>query len=407
MERAGENIGLLTTGQVSKLTGITVRTLRYYDQIGLLRAPRNEASQARRYGKDDLVELQKIQTLKYIGLSLEEIRKLLAEDQQAGRGLSYSLNAQREAIVDRSAHLHSVRRAIDETLARLELNGGHIDWEAAVTLIRSVERESDGFRQYRNAERLRRRMELYDQCSVNPQSWHDWFYEQLGNRPGLTVLELGCGDGKLWRERRQRIPATWRITVTDLSPGMVEEARKGMEADRRFAFLPADIQSIPFHDEQFDIVIANHMLYHVPNLPLALTEVRRTLKPDGVFYCSTMGLRHLEEIETLARSFDPAIRVLDPVIQRFPLDGGHELLSRFFPSVRRVRYDDELLVTSPEPLLNYITSTGTYAEHKLSGAAYRRFARMLTDRLAREGAIRIRKELGYFAAKKTLVGDVT
>lgn len=76
----------LTTGQLAKRTGITVRTLRYYDQIGLLIPENHHAGSIRSYNMKDLEKLQQIQTLKYLGLSLQEIKDILdAESLSIGR----------------------------------------------------------------------------------------------------------------------------------------------------------------------------------------------------------------------------------------------------------------------------------------------------------------------------------
>ena len=68
-----------------------------------------------------------------------------------------------------------------------------------------------------------------------------------------------------------RIPAGWSITLSDFSPGMLDAAwRNLVVTGRAFQFKEIDAQSIPFEDETFDAVIANHMLYHVPDRPKAI-----------------------------------------------------------------------------------------------------------------------------------------
>ncbi len=57
----------------------------------------------------------------------------------------------------------------------------------------------------------------------------------------------------------------------------------------RVQFKEIDAQSIPFEDETFDAVIANHMLYHVPDRPKAIAEIKRVLKPGGRLIATTIG----------------------------------------------------------------------------------------------------------------------
>ncbi len=99
------------------------------------------------------------------------------------------------------------------------------------------------------------------------------------------------------------------IALSDFSPGMIEEAQHNLaDAGRPFAFERIDAQAIPFADASFDMVIANHMLYHVPDRPQALAEIRRVLRPGGRLYAATGGANHLREIGELVQRFDIQIR---------------------------------------------------------------------------------------------------
>ena len=95
------------------------------------------------------------------------------------------------------------------------------------------------------------------------------------------MLELGCGTGLLWRENLGRVPHGWNITPSDAFQGMVQEAQQCLlHTDLELTFEVVEAQSIPYEKHIFDVVIANHMLYHVPDLARALSEIRRVLKPE-------------------------------------------------------------------------------------------------------------------------------
>jgi len=215
------------------------------------------------------------------------------------------------------------------------------------------------------------------------------------------VLELGCGDGALWRRNADRIPHGWRVTLTDISPGMVEEARRGMGPEAgRFKFLTADAEEIPFHDGQFDLVLANNMLYHVPDIPKAIGEIRRVLKPGGLLYASTMSKRHMQELERLAAAFDPELRVLDDAIDRFHFGNGADALAEAFADVRLLRYEDRLLVTEAEALVDYVTSTPMNARTRLAGGKRDKFRAYVASILGRQdGIFELTKENGIFVGR--------
>lgn len=72
--------------------------------------------------------------------------------------------------------------------------------------------------------------------------------------------------------------------LTDISPAMVDAAREQLADVRGVKFECADIQNLPYPDASFDVVIANMMLYHVPDIACGLSEVRRVLRRDGRFF---------------------------------------------------------------------------------------------------------------------------
>lgn len=388
-----------TTGELARRTGLTLRTLRYYDQIGLLKPDSRRNGAARKYDAEDVGRLQQIQTLKYVGLSLEEIAKLLETDADSGWDIRDSLFAQLEVLRRKAAHTESIVKAIRRVL---EVGGGADEngWDRLADIIRSVQAETSWGEQYRNAGRLQSRMSLYDRFSANPYGWHRWVFDQLGRAQEIHVLELGCGDGSLWLRNADRIPNAWRITMTDASEGMIEEARSRLRGLPRFKFLAADAQEIPFHDEQFDIVVANNMLYHVRNIPQALQEIHRVLKRDGFLFAATMSLRHLQEVERLGTAFDPEMKVIDRVIERFHQDNAVGLLSPLFRDVEPLVYEDSLRITEAEPLIDYMVSTPMNARSRLQGQAMDRFRAYVEKILEREGALRVTKENVMYRGRK-------
>ncbi len=138
---------------------------------------------------------------------------------------------------------------------------------------------------------------------------------------------------------------------------MLEETRRNLEKQRSFRFKVIDAQSIPFRDGYFDAVIANHMLYHVPDRPAALAEIRRVLKPTGHFYASTVGDRHLVEMANLVGKFDAGLASWGKkATDSFTLENGVAQLSQWFAEIKLYRYEDALEVTEAAPLVDYILS---------------------------------------------------
>jgi ubiquinone/menaquinone biosynthesis C-methylase UbiE len=247
--------------------------------------------------------------------------------------------------------------------------------------------------QYKNASNLNDRIQLHVRFSTNPYDFHMWVFDQLKLAPDSRVLELGCGPGSLWRPNLARIPSGWQITLTDFSPGMLAEARANLAGTHPFAFEQADAQAIPFADASFDAVIANHMLYHVPDRAKAFAEIRRVLRPSGRFYAATNGENHLRELHELVQQFDSTIGLWNRMT--FRLEGGAAELATQFPHVLLHRYESALVVTEAAPLVAFIASM---IGAELTGARRAEFTQLVEQRIAADGAIHITKDTGLFEA---------
>jgi len=255
-------------------------------------------------------------------------------------------------------------------------------------------------RQYRDASNLNVRLRLHQEFSTNPQGWHRWLFEQIQLPRPCRVLELGCGTGSLWAENQDRLPEGAEITLSDLSAGMVTQAQENLRSVRtNFGFAGLDAQSIPFQQGTFDVVIASHMLYHVPDREKALGEITRVLKPDGVFYASTVGLDHLKELKELAARFDEDLLFWGQMpADSFHLGSGAQL-SRFFAQVSVQRYPDSLVVTDAPLLTAYMLSgrIDLSADRQEALAAF-----VAREMEAHGGQIVITKDSGVFAARGSL-----
>lgn len=247
--------------------------------------------------------------------------------------------------------------------------------------------------QYKTPEKLDVRRALHAKYSVNPQGFDKWLHTFYAIEPGFRVLELGCGTGAGWLADAPALPRDAAITLTDLSPGMVERARKTLGAYPQFAFQTADIRSIPFEDDSFDRVLAHMMLYHVPDLPLALAEVRRVLKPEGRFLCATFG-EH-----TVLNALQPLLPELraERFNRRFTLQNGAATLGAVFSIVERHDYEDALAITEIGDLVDYLYSLPS--QEGLSPELRPVFARRLRER-QENGVLRIPKEYGVFICRR-------
>ena len=162
--------------------------------------------------------------------------------------------------------------------------------------------------QYQDASNISARINLHSLYSENKKGWFPWIFEQLKLKEGMRILEIGCGDGELWKINKRKILKDIEIIVSDISDGMLRDARRTIGGeDTRFQFGVFDAQEIPYDAETFDLVIANHVLFYCDDIQKVCSEVKRVLKRDGRFVCSTYGNDHMREVSELVRKFDERI----------------------------------------------------------------------------------------------------
>lgn len=252
-------------------------------------------------------------------------------------------------------------------------------------------------KQYANADSLNVRIALHQKYSVNQQPFGDWISGHYHIQPGMKVLELGCGTGGMWSEPERWLPETASLLLTDFSAGMLEEARRNVPPRTNIAFRQVDIQQIPFADQSFDLVIANMMLYHVPNLDKALSEAARVLKPDGRFICATSGEGRLTAWlqNVLGEGDAPALP--------FSLQNGGAALKRHFASVKRFSREDALEVTCVDDLLSYVLSMASFAFVRYHSEA--EIKSLLASQM-KDGIIHIPKEYGLFQCHEPIVTKI-
>lgn len=251
--------------------------------------------------------------------------------------------------------------------------------------------------QYRDSSNLRARVSLHARFSTEEHPWFHWVFDHFDIPEYGRLLELGCGTGLLWRENLERVHPSWRVTLSDASQGMVQEAELSLlHSGLKFRFAKVDAQSIPYGRDSFDAVIANHMLYHVPDLDRALSEIHRVLKPKGSLYATTVGLHHMTELRELPGNLGSGTSFgRDKLAAGFNLDNGAGQLGHWFSNVEVERRNSVLVVTDAAPLVEYVMSYAQlHAEARVELHAY------FDRRIQLDGAFRITTESGIIKAAK-------
>lgn len=182
-----------------------------------------------------------------------------------------------------------------------------------------------------------------------------WLDDSMPALRGGRVLDAGCGAGPYVPATR---PRAGELVTLDIAHGRL----CSFEHDQRIA---GDVQALPFPDGTFDAVMAMHMLYHVPDIPAGVAELRRVLRDGGVLYALTNSERAQHELLDLvaacggdAASFGDA---------RFSNESGGALLRTAFEDVTLVEdRSHRLVVTDAECIVDEVVRLRYALEPSLS-----------------------------------------
>jgi len=202
----------------------------------------------------------------------------------------------------------------------------------------------------------RRTHQLY---TVDPVDFGRWTLERLPWRGDERVLDVGCGPAKLLRGMARDSDGWGMLVGSDFSAGMVAEAA-GAADELSIYVLVADAQASPFPDRCFDVVMARHMLYHVPNIDRAVAEAARVLHSGGYLLTTTNSAGTMPQYwairERAARRF-PLLIKPDALTHRFSLENGAAFLEPHFARIEVHTLPGTLRFPTAQPFVDYFAST--------------------------------------------------
>ncbi len=395
-----------SSGEFARMAHVTLRTIRYYDKINILKPSFVNEHGARFYTDADLAKLQQILLFKYLGFSLDEIKDMTVDDPDY-HYMENALQLQAKLVKDRIWQMQLVEKAIKDTSDAI-IARQKIDWSQMLNLIHLTSMESSMKNQYQNASNISARIRLHSLYSQNKQGWFCWIFEQIleiirmqNHKPDhelFHILELGCGDGSLWALSDTPLPESVHVTLSDISEGMLRDAKRTLEgSSSSFHFKSFDCKEIPYPKNSFDLVVCNHVMFYCDDIPKVCSEISRVLKHDGSFLCSTYGKHHMEEISRLVSDFDQRITLsANRLYERFGKENGASILSPYFKDITWREYEDHLNVSSPEDLIAYILSCHGNQNQYITDR-YQDFRSFVKERI--QHGYYITKEAGTFYMK--------
>ena len=383
-----------STGAFAQRANVTIRTVRYYDKVGLLKPTFVASNGYRQYTDQDFIKLQKILSLKHLGFSLQEIFPLVSDDDSDA--ILESLDMQLDLINKRINRLQLLKDSLKSTKDLVK--GNQLEWNKIIELIQLSNKDELIADEYKSSKNLNARIRLHKECSIASEDWFVWVYKQIDLCGVNRLLEVGCGNGQLWKQSNPNI-RNREIYLSDISEGMIDDARKALGDE--YSYFTFRCEDIPFQSEFFDSVIANHILFYLKDVDKGLEQIAKVLKKQGCFYCTTYSANHMKEINELVHEFDSHIILSeDTLYERFGVENGKAILEKYFVDVEWVSYEDGLEIKQWDVLYDYIVSC--YGnQNEIIGNRLNELKFFLKAKIEKQGMIQVTKEAGIFRCKKS------
>jgi ubiquinone/menaquinone biosynthesis C-methylase UbiE len=258
--------------------------------------------------------------------------------------------------------------------------------------------------QYSSQHNLAVRIRTHQLYSEHDVDFASWVLDAINWRGDELVLDVGCGAGVYTGAARER--ARYYV-AGDLSLGMLRELPQTDASYATVSRVNLDAQTLPVRHDGVHVILANHMLYHVPDIDQALSQFRRVLKRGGYLLAATNSEQTMRELEGLQQDVMKGLDIRAPEERRtrlsFTMESGEAFLRRHFAHIEQRLLPNALVFPEAQPVLDYLESSFEWYESGLpAGTGWVDVSGVLRqaieERLAQHGAFRVSKLSGVFVA---------
>ncbi|WP_041139881.1 MerR family transcriptional regulator [Beduini massiliensis] len=376
--------------EFSRAAQTTPRTIRFYIKKELLKSEYDKTRNITVLSEKEFITLQIIDLLKSAHFTLKEIKFILENNNFKER-----LTLQKNILLKQIAQNH----AMLEMIEHIE-NSSEDSPQDYLKLYHHHLKDHHYKQQFLDTSPLDIRIRFHERYNTIKPEWFLWLFEQYQFNAHDCVLEVACGQGTLWRKNQKMIPPDISITLTDLSDKMIASCMDLLSFPQIKEVKTADVHHLPFPDNTFNIVIANHLFMYFNDLDHVLKEIARVLKPNGRLYASTISQYHNLELESLLKQFNARANMgQKQLTDQFSLENGEEKLSYYFKNIRQTKRQIPYLIDDPEMLSQYIYSTRWIGNiQEILDDRYNDFKSFVEKELLKHGCFKTTNYSGQFIA---------
>jgi len=340
-----------TIGQLAQLAGISTKTLRVYERKGLLLPERNEENGYRIYGEEAVKTLEKIQLMKYLDFSLDQIADFLQLYENVSR--ENMLLEQKRLLEKKKEQLNTVIAHVDRAVQ--ECRGEEQDGNAFLKSLGRIVRN-------RRSDELVVRLKRH---ADEPRGWSRFIFDTAELKNDMRILDAGAGIGNLWRCNKERLPKRLNVTCVDKHNTHMDtfcaDVREGALAesfaDSKFSFVWEDLETMSLN-RPYERIFFNHVVSHISDRNALYRKFSLALSEDGVFICTWGGLLLYEKLQPLLHEFfeDKDYEELNKLYHKHiaHVEVWEKELHAVFPLVEKYTYAITLHFDSAEEFMEYI-----------------------------------------------------
>ena len=377
-----------TPSELANLAGVTPRTIRYYDQRGLLKPETRSEEGYRLYGSDALLRMQRITMLKFAGFSLGEIRDALEVTEK--ENLWQLLSDQKQLITQRIEQLEEIVNLLDEL--------SQADAADPDTLARSMQL-------IRRINHTARYYQVYQHNGS--ANLYPWEFDRMQLKPGERILDAGCGVGMIWRHSWERIPENLQVELMDLHENNLtklqtyyRERKELLAPGVQLSFRHENVEAAAL-DGGYDQILMAFVMNYLEHTHETLRKINHSLVPGGILnVVMDYDTQKLEEIDALYEGFAGTACLQNRIQKKIQRrKEWKQALSSCFPEIECHVFQNDLTFTVVEELYRYLMDSYRELVQELesSGTDFIAYLRKVMEQ---KGKIVLHSQVRMYRCKK-------
>lgn len=329
-------------GELAFITKVSAKAIRIYEAKGLLTSHRDESNNYRYFHDSAIVRMQKIEMLKYLGFSLDDIGKML--ERYENLNLTESFLEQKRMLEKKAQELERMIYCVDRAAKESQLADFEIGklFESLQNIIISRKADEGVYHMHGHSD--------------EPRGWSRWVFEQAGLRPGESILDAGCGWGNLWRYNEERYVPDMYVTLVDYHNTYADDLWEYIQDKSQFHFLWGDLNMLDY-PKKYDCIFFNHVVSYMKNPAQTYARLKTYLKPGGRLIATWGGLLLVDNLVSLLYEQDSCeqkkIKVQHGKLKNKLVIQEKEL-RRIFHEVRLYKYPVVLYFKNAKEMADYL-----------------------------------------------------